>query len=359
MIIENFAVSGFRNLTDIDIRPDKGLNILFGANAQGKTNLLEALWMLTGVRSFRGAREKEQFGFDTDIMEAVLTFRDSERVQEISVKQNGAYSKKLITLNGVQIPRLSKLFGKLCAVVFTPQDLKLSYGEPRDRRQFLDLSIAQIKVSYASALSRYNRALAQRNSALKTGGDFTLWDEALVKTGAFITVYRNVYIKLLNRVAGGIYSALTGGKEKLCLEYSSVYGESIPDSVEKADTEFYLKMLTSHYNDDMRLKTTCTGVHRDDMVILINNRPVRDYGSQGQMRSASLTLKLAQAKILATERNEPPVVLLDDVLSELDESRRSYILKNLTGFQTFLTGCELSKSGKSFLVKGGSVCEFI
>jgi DNA replication and repair protein RecF len=270
-------------------------------------------------------------------------------------------------------------------VVFTPEDLALSGGEPAGRRAFLDLSVSQIKLSYASVLSRYNKILAQRNAFLKAANsqtnhgvhsphadhsehlgqaDIDIWDTQLAGAGAFLSVYRNVYIKNLSHTAGQIYSELTGGRETLSLSYrSSIYKTDhitdIPDTVEGADPAFVLRRMREHLNDDRRAGTTLVGVHRDDLLIAVGGKPVREYGSQGQQRSAALAIKLAQARILSHERDEAPVILLDDVLSELDVGRRSYILRHLSGFQTLITACEDVLPGKShsgkFHVRGGGI----
>jgi DNA replication and repair protein RecF len=364
MYIKTIAADGFRNLKNVDITLDPGSNIFCGDNAQGKTSLLELIWTLAGLRSFRGAKERELFGFDAERIKAALQFHDRDRTQSIAVELGKENRRdRIITVNGVKEQRLSKLFGHLQAVVFTPEDVKLSAGEPAVRRAFLDLSISQIKPGYAAALSRYNRILAQRNALLKepyNAPDLDIWDKGLAKAGAFLTVYRNVYVKIISRQAAKIYSDLTSGREKLTLEYvSSIYKdrEQIPDTVEAADPAYFEHRLSSHRADDLRVSGTLVGVHRDDLHIFVNGNAVREYGSQGQQRSAALSLKLSQAKILEAERGEPPVVLLDDVLSELDTGRRQFILHNLSGFQTLLSSAEDVNGGKRFTVNGGRIYE--
>jgi DNA replication and repair protein RecF len=365
MIINNVQADGFRNLSGVDISLSEGLNVISGENAQGKTNLLECIWMMTGVRSFRGAKERELIGFDTGGFNCSLSFTDNERTQQIEMNISKT-AKQIITLNSVPLERKSKLFGKLLAVVFTPEDLALASGEPQKRRLFADLSVSQIKASYASVLQRYNRILAQRNAYLKslkthvgtkTAFDTDIWDLQLAKAGSFITVYRNVYIKMLAKAAAIIHGELTNGREELVVSYrSSVIKDDIPETIENDLPEYYLSRMESRAAEDRKLGTTLVGVHRDDIYITVNGASVREYGSQGQQRSAALSLKLAQAKILSLETGEAPVVLLDDVLSELDSGRRRFILDNLSGFQTLITACEnCTGDGKHFTVRKGKV----
>ncbi|MDR0903824.1 MAG: DNA replication and repair protein RecF [Ruminococcus sp.] len=359
MIIERIDVDGFRNIRDSLIFPDPGLNILYGDNGAGKTNLLEALWIMTGVKSFRGAREQELFGYDRTAMTICINFMDKDRRQVITALYD---KKKLhsITANGVAItPRLSQFFGMVKAVIFTPEDLSLVNGEPILRRSFCNLSVSQIRPAYAGVITRYNRVLAQRNACLKDPTcniDTEIWDAQLSKLGAHISLYRDVYIKMLDRAAGQIYNEISSGKEKLSVRfYSSVYKKIIEAA--EFTPEYYYERLCEHADDERRIGTTLVGIHRDDIFLTLDNKPVREFASQGQQRSVALALKLAAAKILEVETNEPPIVLLDDVLSELDASRRRYILDNLSGYQTIITACEKIEGGKLFLVKNGEIDE--
>ena len=206
MIINELYADGYKNLSDVNITLDKRMNIFCGDNAQGKTNLIEAVWLCSGCRSFRGSREKEFIGFTKELADVRMKFTDSARQQEIRfAAKKGSVKDKLVTLNGVKLPVMSKLFGSFQCVVFTPDDLNLSKGSPDNRRIFADLAISQIKGSYVSALSTYNNVLAQRNAFLKncfrTGADrsaLEVWDEQLAKAGAYISVLRNTYCNKLN-----------------------------------------------------------------------------------------------------------------------------------------------------------------
>jgi DNA replication and repair protein RecF len=361
MIITNLQADGFKNLKAVDISLSPGLNIFVGEIAQGKTNLLELIWLLTGVRSFRNSADKNLFNFDGDgVISAKLSYRDFERECFLSLDAKKGDKKRAVTINGVPVARLSKLFGNLRAVIFTPDDLALTVYEPALRRAFLDLSISQIKPQYAAVLSRYNRILAQRNAFLKQGnysdfcGDTEMWDEQLIRTGTHISTYRRVYTKILARTAAKIYADISGGREIFGALYRSNDFKDL-SADDEYTSEHYKARLSSHTADERRLGTTLVGIHRDDLALTLDGLPLRDFASQGQRRSAALALKLAQAKILALETADSPVVLLDDVLSELDSHRQSFLLRDLDGFQTIITSCNELSGGKTFKVTGGTI----
>ncbi|MDR0974547.1 MAG: DNA replication and repair protein RecF [Ruminococcus sp.] len=351
MIITKLKAEGFRNLKNIDLSFSPGLNILYGDNGEGKTNLLELIWIMTGVKSFRGAKEREMYSFGGDRFEAEVEFEDKLRSQVLTAS---AFLKRPpdIKINGVPVRRFSKLFDSLRAVIFTPDDLKLASGEPSCRRAFTDLSIAQIRPAYGAVLARYNRILSQRNAALKDSRpvDTEMWDIQLSKIGSHLSLYRDVYIKMLQKAAGRIYSEISSDRETLEIRYrSNVYKDE-----SNFTADYYLSRLASHASDDRRAGTTLVGIHRDDLLFTLDGKPVREYASQGQQRSVSLAVKLAAAKILTVEHEDPPIVLLDDVLSELDGKRRKYISENLSGFQTIITSCEeITAKGQKFHVKDG------
>jgi DNA replication and repair protein RecF len=351
MNITNISADGFKNLKSVDISLSQGLNLFVGENAQGKTNLLELLWIMTGVRSFRGNSDKNFLGFDCDCLKARIDYRDFER--DCILTYDSKRSEKLITVNGVPVPRLSKLFGNLRAVIFTPDDLSLVSSEPSLRRAFLDLSISQIKPQYAAVLHRYNKILAQRNAALKLQNCTDIWDEQLIKTGTHIATYRKVYIEILNRYAKKIYGEISGERETL----NTIYSSSVFKNNDEYTHEHYRERLHSHIEAELRLGTTLVGIHRDDLTLTLDGLPVRDFASQGQRRSAALALKLSQAKIIAAETAESPIILLDDVLSELDSRRKSFLLRDLEGFQTLITSCDKAVAGKTFTVKDGHIYE--
>ena len=346
------------------------MNIICGENAQGKTNLIEAVWLCSGCRSFRGTRDKDFIGFTKDAAEVTMSFTDSFRQQEIKFAvKKGAVKDKLVTLNGVKLPLLSKLFGSFRCVVFTPEDLNLTKGAPDNRRSFIDLSIAQIKPSYVNALNKYNSVLSQRNALLKSlsmgyGDENTLdiWDEQLAKTGSYISVLRYTFCITLNNYTKQLYNSITNGKENLDLYYQSTIFDDLNGRTDYENDLFeeYLKKLKELTATDIKLGFTTAGVHRDDVGAYINGLSVREFGSQGQARSAALTMKLAHAKILKAENGEYPVMLLDDVLSELDPVRQQFILNNIDDMQVIITCCDSKfitdmHGGRVFKMKNGRV----
>lgn len=370
MIINRVCADGYKNLSAIDIKLDNNLNIFCGDNAQGKTNLIESIWLCTGCKSFRGTRDKDFIGFDSEFAEIKIDFTDSRRSQQIEFKVNRNNVKdKLVTLNGVKLPLLSRLFGSLKAVIFTPEDLELSKGSPDNRRLFADMSVSQIKPSYVAALNKYNNILSQRNALLKDisigRGDpamLDIWDEQLAKSGAYISVLRYTYCNKLNIYTNKLYDLITDGKENMQLYYQSTIYETLEDKIDY-DGELYniyLERLKKNVSDDIRAGYTLVGVHRDDIITGINSLRTREFGSQGQARSVALVMKLAQAQILKDETGEAPVILLDDVLSELDGKRQRFILGSIEGMQVLITCCDdkfISEmtGGKVFYLKEGKI----
>ena len=369
MIITKLKADGFKNLKGIAIEPHPKLNIFFGDNAQGKTNLIEAVWLCSGVRSFRNTKDKDMIDIGGEVMSIELSFRDSQREQTVTYRMARPYVKdKSCTLNGVKVKTPSKLFGGLCCVIFTPEDLELSKGSPEKRRQFLDLSAAQIKNSYKSVSEKYEQILEQRNFLLKNiafgrseKDELEVWDIQLAKMGAYMTLLRYNYSKKLGEYASSLYSELSGGKEELKLLYCSTVFESIEGRLDYRNdlAEEYLECLRRTRDEDIRLGYTGKGVHRDELNAFIGGLPARDFASQGQHRSIALVLKLAQANILLDETDEAPVFLLDDVLSELDPSRQEFILSKIDNMQVFITCCDDSipknKTGKMYHILGGRI----
>lgn len=373
MIINRITADGYKNLESVAINLDPKMNIICGENAQGKTNLIEAVWLCSGCRSFRGTRDKDFIGFTKDAASVGLTFTDSARRQEISFSvKKGALRDKLVTLNGVKLPLLSKLFGSFRCVVFTPEDLNLTKGTPDVRRHFLDLSISQIKPSYINALNKYNAILSHRNALLKnmsrtTENDIScldVWDEQMANAGAYISVLRYNFCTVLNDYTKKMYNSITNGRENMVLQYQSTVFDSLEGETDIKGklAELYLKKLKAAVSADIKLGFTTVGIHRDDLAAYINDLPVREFGSQGQARSAALSMKLAHAKILKAEYGEYPVMLLDDVFSELDPMRQKFILNNIENMQVIITCCDSKfitdmRDGKVFTMKSGKVCE--
>ena len=366
MIITRIAVDGFKNLKSVTIKPSAGINVISGENAQGKTNLIESIWILSGAKSFRGTKERDMVAFDRDFAHISLSLKDSVREQEIEVTLSKNPRERRVTLNGVKERYLSGLFGALKCVVFTPEDLELSKGSPEIRRDFIDLCISQIKPQYQKTVAKYENVLLQRNALLKniamgasSPSDLDVWDEQMARLGAYITVFKYRYTKKLCVFASRLYDEISGGREVLDIRYCS----TVYDNLEGRDDwqgelfEEYLEMLKRNRNEDIRVGFTLAGVHRDDVSVTVNGKVAKDFGSQGQNRSAALAMKLGQAYILQEETKEMPVMLLDDVLSELDKTRREFVVSKLSGMQVFVTCCEAvgKLRGKRFRMKSGEI----
>jgi DNA replication and repair protein RecF len=333
----------YRNLKPGIIVPKKNINIIYGKNAQGKTNLLEAMWLFTGGHSFRGAKDSELTAFDQTTATLDLSFYSEEREQTAQITiQNGRRSAKL---NGVEKKSSAALVGKFCAVIFSPEHLSLVKDGPAQRRGFIDAALCQIKPVYAKLLSQYNRTLTQRNTLLKDLPRHSelletleIWNEKLAKYGSSITKERVSYCRQIETLAKTVYSGISQEQEELQISYFSTV---FPNTAEQQflETDF-LKQLKNSRKEDLAAGFTTVGPHRDDMQITLNAISARSYGSQGQQRSIVLALKLAEAQILMEKTGEPPVIFLDDVMSELDSGRQDYLLNHLENRQVFITCCE-------------------
>ena len=366
MILTEFTADGFKNLRNISISPSEGVNVIHGENAQGKTNLIEAIWILSGARSFRGTKEKDMVAFDGEFARLGLKLRDSSREQVIEAVISRNPRERKITLNGVKQRYLSGLFGALKCVVFTPEDLELSKGSPDNRRDFIDLCVSQIKPAYSKTVAKYENVLLQRNALLKnisigisSPADLDVWDEQMSRLGAYISVLKYQYTKKLSIFAKKLYDEISNYREDFSLGYLSTVYQSL-EGREDWSGEMaaeYLEMLRRNRNEDIRVGFTSAGIHRDDVGVIINGSLAKDFGSQGQNRSAALAMKLGQAFILNEETSEMPVILLDDVLSELDKSRREFIISKLSGMQVFITCCEPAGrlKGRRVEMKNGEI----
>ena len=370
MIINKISCNGFKNLKNVDITPDKSLNILMGENAQGKTNIIEAIWICTGVRSFRSTKDKDMIDLEGDKADISISFENDYREQKIdfSVLRQDIKNKRIL-LNGVKLPYPSKLFGKLRCVVFTPEDLSLSKGSPDNRRQFLDLCISQIKGTYAAVVIRYNNILEQRNTLLKSiaygrsdPDELDVWDIQLSKLGAYISMLRYNYSKKLDVYASKLFEDISKGRERLSLYYQSTVFDSLEDRTDYVNdlASEYLERLSASRNEDIKLGFTTKGIHRDDLCGKINDKSLRDFASQGQHRSAALVMKLSQAYILTEETDDPPIILLDDVMSELDRSRQEFVINKIEKMQVFITCCDeneliSSSDGRLYIINNGRV----
>lgn len=373
MQITKLSVDGFKNLKNVEIYPHEKLNIFCGQNAQGKTNLIEALWLCTGVKSFRNTKDRSMIDINGQVMNIELEFKNNFRTQHIRYAMARPNIKeKNVFLNEVKLRSPSKLFGNLNCVIFTPEDLELSKGSPENRRQFLDLSVSQIKNSYSRVVSKYETLIEQRNVLLKNIGygkskkdELEVWDIQLAQLGSYISLLRYNYTKKLNLYASKLYSEISEGREKLDVSYSSTVFSDLEGRQDYTNdlASEYLECLKKNLDDDLRAGFTQKGVHRDDLVSSINGLASRDYASQGQHRSIALIWKLSQAYILAEEIDDYPCILLDDVLSELDLSRQKFVISKIHKMQVFITCCDRnipfdsSSHGKLFNIENGRIVQ--
>lgn len=367
MIITKLQFEGFRNLDDGYIEPSSGVNVIFGTNAQGKTNLLEGIWLLSGNKSFRGSRDSELIKFGREFARLKISFYSEDRDQTAEILF--LKGKKEIKINEVKQSSPSALIGKLGAVVFSPEHLSLVKSGPAERRKFIDNAICQIKQNYGEALSSYNKTLAQRNALLKDipyhselMDTLDIWDMRLANLGALIVRMRIQYVDRLCECAGKYHAGISENMEELDIVYNC--GIDKKNSVTSSQIkEIIFEKLTENRNDDIREGYTNFGPHRDDIDILINSSRVKSFGSQGQQRSCVLSMKIAEAELIRIATGQEPVVLLDDVLSELDSKRQEFLLNKISGRQVFISCCEAAsvdrlKNGKLFEVKKGIVTAF-
>ncbi len=371
MLVRELSFAGFRNLHPGQWRPCAGVNILTGENGQGKTNVLEACWLFTGGRSFRGAKDREMVQTGQEKARLALQFCGGGREQEATIALE---QRRQVTLNGVKLPSAAKLAGNLCGVVFSPAHLSLIKDGPEERRRFVDSAYCQLRPGYVAALTGFQKILTQRNALLKSWREtppdrageelLELWNDPLATASARLTAARCRYIRRLQPIAEEIYHGLSGGREQLSLRWESGIlspgEEPVEDAAELARR--WSEAFGRHRRADMGAGFTTAGPHREDLLLTLDGMPVRQYGSQGQQRSTVLALKLAEATLLQQVTEEPPVAFLDDVMSELDISRQDYILNHIDKWQVFITCCEPTAAlrmtaGKVFQVKQGVIFE--
>jgi len=337
--VDRIDARAFRNLHGVSLAPCAGVNVICGENGHGKTNLLEAIWLFTGARSFRGAKETELLPIGEASAELNLRFFAYRREMEMRLRC-GAGSGVLI--NGVEEESLGAAAGNFLAVVFSPVHLTLVKGGPAERRRALDTVIAQLKPRYRRVALEYDRLLRQRNTLLKDAqlssaliDTLDVWDDALARTGALLTRTRQTYLARLAPFAREIYDGIAGKREALAMEYEASC--ALDGEISEAAMREKLRRARA---DDLRTGMTSIGPQRDDFTISLSGLSARAYGSQGQQRSAVLAFKLGECALMEEVAEETPVVLLDDVMSELDEHRRDYLLHHLQDRQIFLTCCD-------------------
>lgn len=363
MKITGHSSFNFRNIKQAHIEPDPEMNIIFGKNGQGKTNLIESIWMMTGFYSFR-ARKNIQLIMQDEEQAVIRTgFYSFGRQQnaELTIGE-----KKSLILNGVKEDSPRAIMGSFSAVVFSPSTLGIVQNGPSERRRIMDVALSQMKPNYALAMSRYLRAIEQRNALLKKYGEkcetmadfFAPWEEEIINIGVKIVRYRLDYVEKLAERAGEIYEGISSGSEK----FSFYYDFSKENITDEEIKEKLRSDLEKGRAGDIKRAYTSSGPHAHDLMLTLDGREARVYGSQGQQRSCALAMKLSEADIIEKVTGESPAVLLDDVMSELDEGRQSFILNYLDGRQVFITCCDpanlmRSEKGKVFEVSKGEIRE--
>lgn len=332
MIIKSIELKNFRNYENLNISFDEGTNILYGNNAQGKTNILEAAYMSGTTKSHKGSKDKDmiRFGEQEAHLRTVVVKQGKEYQIDMHLKQSRS---KGIAVNRVPMKKASELFGILNIVFFSPEDLNIIKNGPAERRRFLDAELCQLDKVYLADLTNYNKILNQRNKLLKDmvyrpdlSDTLPVWDMQLVETGKKIIRRRKQFVEELNEIVHGIHYKISGEKEELVLKYEP-----------SIDDIFFEDELNRAKVRDLKLCQTSVGPHRDDMLFSIQGVDIRKFGSQGQQRTSALSLKLSEIELVKRSIHDTPVLLLDDVLSELDSNRQNYLLNNIYDTQTMIT----------------------
>ena len=332
MNIRSIELKNFRNYENLEISFDEGTNILFGDNAQGKTNILEAAYMSGTTKSHKGSRDREmiRFGEEEAHLKTVVVRGGREYQIDMHLNKNRA---KGIAIDKIPIKKASELFGILNIVFFSPEDLNIIKNGPAERRRFLDSELCQLDRIYLADLTNYNKILAQRNKLLKDmiyrpslSDTLPVWDMQLIETGKKIIRRRKQFVDELREIVSDIHYRISGGKEELFLKYEP-----------NIDDIFFEDELSRAKEKDKKLCQTSVGPHRDDLLFSIGDVDIRKYGSQGQQRTSALSLKLSEIELVRKSISDTPVLLLDDVLSELDSSRQNYLLNNISDTQTIIT----------------------
>lgn len=361
MEIKNLLLENFRNIESAKVEFSPEVNILYGNNAQGKTNLIEAIYYLACAKSFRGAKDREliSFGKNNGRISSEISSYESDKAIEIRISSK----PKEIYLNRIKIQKMREFMGNFRAVLFTPEHLSLIKGSPSERRSFIDSAICQLNPKFISLLFEYSKILEHRGAVLRSmrleGRDddptMDFWNMKLCRDGAEIIVTRRKYIQKLRDYSASFYSEFCNKKEELDIKYCSV-----PDEIEKPEQieNYLLKKTEESLANDIKNGCTTYGAHRDDISVEINSKLSKLYSSQGQQRSAILSMKLAEGEISYKLTGEYPVFLFDDILSELDSERQSYILQKIHSKQIFITGCidhlfsDVKNANKIYVEKG-------
>lgn len=332
MYIESLKLNNYRNYKDLNIEFDSNTNILYGDNAQGKTNILESIYMAATTKSHRGSKDREiiKFGEEDAHIRLCIKKSDIKHKIDMHIRKN---KNKGVAIDGIPIRRTTELFGLINVIFFSPEDLYIIKNGPSERRRFIDLELCQISRLYYQNLATYHKVLNQRNNLLKQIyynkellETIDVWNTQLVEYGIKVIRERNNFISMLNEIIGEIHSNLTSGKEKIDIVYDK-----------NVDEEEFEKTLIDKINVDLNYSSTQTGPHRDDIIFMVNGMDTRKFGSQGQQRTVALSLKMAEIKLVKKIINDNPILLLDDVMSELDSKRRNALIEEIKDIQTIIT----------------------
>lgn len=368
MIFKRLEISCFRNIESLCIEPFEGVNIICGKNAQGKTNLIEAMWLFTGAKSFRKTKDSEFIKIGKESSSLSASFFAEGREQNVNISFTPS---KAIKKNGIDIKSAAEYAGTCGGVVFSPAQMNLFRDGPKERRKMADTSLCQLYPKYISILADYKKVLEQRNAMLKDVRFHSslldmldVYDSQLAHLGGSILRTRINYCDRINKKAAEIYSGMSGKKEKFKAEYMSTCFEKNEHADKDLSTaqlaEKLYNKLAETRNYDLEHGITSVGPHRDDIEVTLDGLSVASFGSQGQQRSCILSIKLGEAKLLGEAMGEPPLILLDDVMSELDAQRREYILNSIGESQIFVTCCDEGlfsglSEGKVFHMKAGEI----
>lgn len=352
MYCKKIKYQNYRNIESAEVTLHDGVNVFIGNNAQGKTNAIEAVYYFARGKSFRGAKDRELIRLGTERAKVEMDFRDAlrERHHEFIISES---EKRICKKEGVIIRRMSEFIGSFRAVLFSPEHLSIVKEGPSERRNFADVAISQLYPAYVAALTKYQKILLQRNSVLKEpyspvfSDTLAVLSEQLASEAAVISKYRDEYVKKLDVKVRELIGDMTCGRERAELRYT-----------EPRSREELLAAFTCNVDKEIRAGTTLYGPHKDDIAITLNGGEARIFASQGQQRSIALAMKLGEGEISRDESGEYPVFLLDDILSELDESRKAYVIGGLKDRQVLITTCEIIPEGaKVFGVENGVYTE--
>ena len=331
MIVKQIKLKDFRNYDNLDLKLDSGINIFYGNNAQGKTNIIEAIFMSAIGKSFRTNKDSELIQFSKNSASIDINYENSDREGKINIEIS---DKKRVKINDIPLKKLSEILGKIYVVLFTPDDINILKGSPSNRRKFLNIMISQLRPLYMFALSEYTNAMNQRNTYLKqiklenrAEDMLDIWDMKLAELGMKIYSYRKEFIEKISEKIQNVHSKITNNNEKIEIAYN----------FECKNKQEYIENLRENRKIDIIKGITSYGVHRDDFYININNNLISAYGSQGQHRTAILSLKISELQIIYDEVGEYPILLLDDFMSELDNERRINLLENINNNQVIIT----------------------